>query len=159
MKHLFDADFDKNGEKAKAGKVRPEIVDTILKMDYFAKAPPKSTGTKIRNSPKTDKLIGREYFSNDVLLAVLTDKLSIPNVDVITSITEVTCRSISSSIIQHREHINQVIVSGGGARNSYIMERLNEDLTPHDISVRRADNSDFTEALGSFYQISKLKEN
>ena len=47
MKHLFDADFDENGEKAKAGKVRPEIVEAILKMDYFAKAPPKSTGTKI----------------------------------------------------------------------------------------------------------------
>ena len=44
MKRLFDVHFDENGEKAKAGKIRPEIVDTILKMDYFAQAPPKSTG-------------------------------------------------------------------------------------------------------------------
>ena len=38
------------------------------------------------------------------------------------------------------------MVSGGGAKNSYIMKRLESDLKT--IKVVRAENSDFTEALG-----------
>ena len=45
-----------------------------------------------------------------------------------------------------QEFIDKLVVSGGGARNSYIMKRLKAELKT--IKVVRAENSDFTEALG-----------
>ena len=47
------------------------------------------------------------------------------------------------------------MVSGGGARNSYIMKRLKAELKT--INVVRAENSDFTEALGMSNLYSEIK--
>ena len=109
-----------------------------------------------------DELVsGREYFSRELLLNILikSDAMSIPNEDVITSITEATVRSIVDSLSPHRQHIAAVVVSGGGARNQYITDRLTVELGGKGMELRHANNVDYVEALGMAVYAFRRKQN
>ena len=104
---------------------------------------------------------GREYFSRELLLNLLnkSDTMSIPNEDVITSITEASVRSIVDSLLPHRQHIMAVVVSGGGARNQYITDRLTVELGGNGMELRHANNVDYVEALGMAIYAFRRKNN
>ena len=45
MKTLFNKDFDDDGSVASSGICDENLINVILKMDFFERAPPKSTGS------------------------------------------------------------------------------------------------------------------
>lgn len=114
MERLYGKPFDCDGAVAKRGNVAKELLAAVMKHPYFKEKPPKSTGREMFGIDYTDALIDRY---GDVR----------PE-DVIATLTEVTAQAIIRSydeFILPRHEIAEVIVSGGGAKNNTLMNRLN----------------------------------
>jgi len=115
-KKYFARGFDKDGEIARSGKIDNTLLEQFLSDPYFKLSPPKSTG--------------RELFSEN-FLAIVYQKISegsLRKEDALATVTEFTARSIveSLNLIGATDKRIEVIVSGGGAMNAYLMDRLNE---------------------------------
>lgn len=100
--------YDKNGTFARSGKINEELLEKMLRDPYFAKLPPKSTG--------------REYFNASWLESFLPIFHTTNAADMQRTLLELTAQSIANDI--KRNHIKQLILCGGGAKNSFLVERL-----------------------------------
>lgn len=102
--------FDAGGAWAASGQVLPTLLDRLLIDEYFAKVPPKSTGRDLFNPVwLSDRLAG---FS-DALPA-----------DVQATLTELTARACAADVRLHAGDATRLIVCGGGALNTQLMNRL-----------------------------------
>ncbi|MFI5201344.1 MAG: anhydro-N-acetylmuramic acid kinase [Candidatus Kapaibacterium sp.] len=113
-KHYFDLPFDRNGELARSGTIDEALVSDLLSHPYFKSAPPKSTG--------------RELFSENFLGGVIQNIASgaLSPTGALATLTEVTARSIAQSLdlLNTKSDGIEIIVSGGGAFNEYLLERI-----------------------------------
>ena len=99
--------FDRNGVIAKRGDVHERLLEAMLSDPYFTQKPPKSTG--------------RERFGAEFVGGLLAT--GIPAEDLISTATELTARSIADAIHRYADG-DEVIVSGGGVHNRFLMARL-----------------------------------
>jgi anhydro-N-acetylmuramic acid kinase len=122
---LFGESFDRDGAIASQGKPDLALISKWLEQEFFVIAPPKSTG--------------RELFSPDYLAARLADCKDLNNYDILATLTEFTARAIAKS---YRDFLpvfpDEVLIGGGGGRNSYLMKRLQDLLAP--AIVKRTDD-------------------
>jgi anhydro-N-acetylmuramic acid kinase len=98
--------FDRDGERARAGRVNEALLACLLAEPYYHRDPPKSCG--------------REQYGAEFIRET--------QVDVATA-TELTVRTIALAVARYPA-TREVIVSGGGARNTFTMERLRSLLKP-----------------------------
>lgn len=121
-KKFYKIDFDRDGEIARSGKVINKLLSELLDNNYFKKSPPKSTG--------------RELFGDDYTEKILDKYIDFPHQDIVRTLTEFTKETIVSSykdfILPHTK-IDEIIFSGGGAYNKYLLEIIKEDLSQIDI--------------------------
>lgn len=106
--------FDRGGAWAARGHVVPELLDRFLADPYFRRRPPKSTG--------------RETFNLDWLRRRL--KAGERAIDVQATLLELTARTVSQALQARCRGAREVLVCGGGARNSALLARL-AALLPH----------------------------
>jgi anhydro-N-acetylmuramic acid kinase len=92
--------FDRDGGHARAGKVSHALLDELLADRYYHREPPKSCG--------------REQYGAEFVRETGID---------IGTATELTARTIALAIGRYPA-TREVIVSGGGAHNRFLMERL-----------------------------------
>jgi anhydro-N-acetylmuramic acid kinase len=137
-KRFFRRPFDRNGEIALAGRSHPPLLRSLLRHPYLLKNPPKSTG--------------RELFGEDFIRRILSTSRGVDPQDIITTVTEFTALSIHNSylrFIRPRLKIDELIVSGGGVHNRFLMETLRRTFDR--VRVRTADElgipSDAKEAI------------
>ncbi|RLQ96586.1 anhydro-N-acetylmuramic acid kinase [Falsibacillus albus] len=122
---LKGSPYDPNGQWAAAGIVDEEMVAEWLRMDFFSKAPPKSTG--------------RELFGKGFTDAFLRDHGHKPAEDLIATATYFTAASIAKSyqsFIFPKLKIDQVIIGGGGSYNSTLMTMLRKLMPDVDIGTQ-----------------------
>jgi anhydro-N-acetylmuramic acid kinase len=107
--------FDAGAKMALAGRAIPALLDELMRDPYLKKAPPKSTG--------------REYYGGAYVKRVLALGRRFrakPN-DLIRSVTIFTALSVVDALnrfVTPKTKLDQLIVSGGGARNPLIMAQL-----------------------------------
>jgi len=109
--------FDRNGTLAARGQPDESLLARCLRHPYFRRPPPKSAG--------------REQFGELFLSEFLRAARQRKTADVVRTATELTVRSIAGAFerfVLPRVRIAEVIVSGGGLRNSFLMQRLQESL-------------------------------
>jgi len=107
--------YDRNAEMAGRGTFLPRLSDDLMRDDYYVKPPPKSAG--------------REQYGEAYVRRVLAhrDSRRAKPEDVILTVTGVTAHSILyafSLFVFSRTKVNELIVSGGGARNPFLMKAL-----------------------------------
>jgi anhydro-N-acetylmuramic acid kinase len=107
--------YDRNAEMAGHGTFLPRLSDDLMRDDYYVKPPPKSAG--------------REQYGEAYVRRVLAhrDSRRAKPEDVILTVTGVTAHSILyafSLFVFSRTKVNELIVSGGGARNPFLMKAL-----------------------------------
>lgn len=105
--------FDQDGKWASLGTPCQDIIGQWLKLDFFRQPPPKSTG--------------RELFSPSYLAqcweSVKAYQLS--EADWLATLTEFTVRSMIDSYQRFLPQMpDQILLCGGGSRNSYLKSRL-----------------------------------
>lgn len=98
--------FDHDGEQARQGRVNDSLLARLLQDLYYAAPPPKSCG--------------REQYGVEFLRTTGID---------LTTATELTARTIAKAVANYPT-TEEVIVSGGGAHNSYLLERLRALVRP-----------------------------
>jgi len=111
--------YDRNGRLAARGQPVELILKRRLSNWYFIQPPPKSTGRE---------KFGDEYARD---LWKSARYLGATPADAVRTATELTVRSIARafrSIIARRANVEEVIVSGGGAKNLFLLRRLREEL-------------------------------
>lgn len=109
--------FDKDGEYARRGTIDQMLLEELLQHPYFQQEPPKSTGRE---------LFGRDFF--DFFCAkIVSNALSID--DALATACELTARCIIDAFrfLQASTTSVEIIVSGGGSKNSYLMERIQKN--------------------------------
>lgn len=108
--------FDRDGRIARSAKVHPRMLEAMLSDPYFKLAPPKACG--------------REQFGREFVSGLIATGLPIP--DLIATATEMTARTVACAIGQFKG-VREVIASGGGVHNRWMMRRLRELLPSHKI--------------------------
>jgi anhydro-N-acetylmuramic acid kinase len=109
-----DASYDKDGRWANAGTIDTMLLTDMLADPYFSKAAPKSTG--------------REYFNSDWLQACLARRDDLDPVDVQATLLELTAKTIAATV--SASHAQKLFICGGGALNTFLMERISKLLDP-----------------------------
>jgi anhydro-N-acetylmuramic acid kinase len=106
--------YDDNGAWAASGHVLPELLNTLLTHEFFARKPPKSTGRDTFNLA----WVRRTLSGNEAAA------------DVQATLVALTADGIAQGIDRHCAGTQSVYVCGGGARNGTLMTTL-ASLMPH----------------------------
>ena len=116
--------FDRDGRLAAKGHVNKRLLDQLVSGSYYRKRPPKTAG--------------REQYGREYVERLLATRLPMP--DLIATATALTAAAIALAIERFAPmRVDELIVSGGGARNPRIMDHL-AALLP---GVAIATSSDF----------------
>lgn len=125
-----DLPYDKDGNWAREGKVDYKLLDKMMQDNYFHQLPPKSTG--------------RERFNEKWLQAHLDAQCSVLSASSVQrTLLELTAVSISNEVLRFNPDI--LMLCGGGARNSFLVERI-ATLIPN-IQVGIIEHADALEAM------------
>lgn len=130
--------YDQDGQWAAQGTPNKYLVSKWLEQDFFQQPPPKSTG--------------RELFSADYLEQCwqAMDDLDLGASDRLATLTELT---VASMVHSYQEFLPQmpeeILLCGGGSRNSYLRHRLQAELTSAQIITTDevGIDGDFKEAI------------
>ncbi len=106
--------MDRDGALAAAGAVDEDVLETLMEDEYLALHPPKSTG--------------RERFGAQFLRAHSTIINPLSLEDGAATLTEFTAAAIAAALNQAGCTFQRLIVSGGGALNQHLMQRLQARL-------------------------------
>ncbi len=111
--------YDRDGALAARGTVDSELLETLLDDAYLQQAPPKTTG--------------RERYGVQVggrIWVQARERGLVPE-DVVATLTAFTAASIARAYCDFLPRFpDEVVVSGGGARNSTLMAMLRRRLAP-----------------------------
>ncbi len=135
IKKYQQKNFDLNGAWAASTQADQSLVEKLMLDSFIHEAPPKSTG--------------REHYNLHWLDKQLRDFKNIKANTVQASLCEFTAQSIQFSIKKYLPDTQTVIVCGGGAHNTHLMQRLN-NLLPEikiDASDQHGLSADWVEAV------------
>ncbi|MGI4019864.1 MAG: anhydro-N-acetylmuramic acid kinase [Janthinobacterium lividum] len=133
----FDLPFDEDAKFALSGNVNLELLAVLKAHPFFEEALPKSTGP--------------ELFNLEFVQAAQqkSSTQQINSADLIATLTVFTAQILAESILQNFPADLNIFVSGGGARNPFLMQLLQE-LLPKS-SIQNSDdlglNADAKEAV------------
>jgi len=118
-REYFNKPYDEDSKLAFAGNVNKGLLKALLDHPFFKEPAPKTTGT--------------ELFSMDYIAAAQqasgTSNIN-PN-DLISTLSQFTAQSIADFIKENFGSATDALyVSGGGARNLFIIDQLKKLLTP-----------------------------
>jgi anhydro-N-acetylmuramic acid kinase len=139
--------FDNLGLWGKSGDVSQNLLDFMLKDEYFSKSAPKSTG--------------REYFSDNWLNNIInkSDILGLKPQDIQATLLSLSARTIESEVKKvissnnYRLEDARLIICGGGVKNKALFDLIEKYLAPVSvISSSEIDlDPDFVESTAFAY--------
>lgn len=111
-RHLGQA-FDADGRWAAGGQVDAQLLTQFQAEPFFAADPPKSTGRDRFNPIWLDREIGTRGGA-----------MAVDPRDVQATLAELTAWACARDLLRHAPEAERLIVCGGGALNSHLMQRL-----------------------------------
>lgn len=123
--------FDRDGRRARRGRVLEPLVRVVTGHPFLRRRPPKSTGREAFGEEMFERIkrrAGAEGAAPD---------------DVVASMTEATARTVAGAyerFLPASLRPRVVLVAGGGARNAVLMERLAALLAPVPVGVLGGDD-------------------
>ncbi len=106
--------YDKNGAVARKGNINQKLLDNLNLLEYYTKPFPKSTGY--------------EWFSDKIVPLIEKTDDCIENM--MNTLVYHNCHVISQELIRYKKpSVVKVLITGGGANNSFFMEVLQTCLT------------------------------
>ena len=118
--------FDKNGELGKSGQLNYPLLQQLNDLPFYRENPPKS--------------LGREWVENCFLPVI--DRHQIPESDILRTLYEHIARQIGNTTSGN----GKMLVTGGGALNTFLMERV-ATLSPIQLAIPSSEIINFKEAI------------
>jgi anhydro-N-acetylmuramic acid kinase len=131
---LFGQPFDRGGRIAASGKVLEKVVSRFLRRDFFRKQPPKTAG--------------REEFGREFVRDFLRACGRCRKQDAVATATALTAKSIAEAVrryvvgdsaLRRKRAFREMILSGGGAKNSTLVAMLSNELASLAVELRVSD--------------------
>jgi anhydro-N-acetylmuramic acid kinase len=130
---LFGQPFDHGGKIAAKGNILENVVNHFLQEKFFKRKPPKTAG--------------REEFGRRFVAGFLRRCRGCVREDIVATATALTAWSIANSVrhlVRKNPHSSQpafdeMILSGGGAKNATLVGMLATELAPLRVRVRFSD--------------------
>ena len=119
-------DYDRDGELARNGEVDMDLLKRLNKHPFYGQLPPKSLGREFFETYQKDML---KDLSVEDLLATFTEHIALQV-------------ALAVSVLPK----SKLLVTGGGARNKYLIERL-QARSSHEVIVPEKMIIDYKEAL------------
>lgn len=116
--------YDKGGELASKGHIINELLEELMKHEFFQRKPPRSAW----------RLDFGAAFADQVLEQYASETTE----DILATLTRFTALSILRSLVDFvmpRTKVVRVIASGGGTRNTTLMEDLRTELSKHGLKL------------------------
>ncbi len=120
--------YDENGEIARSGKINTDLLFELNQLEFYKNTPPKS--------------LGIEWCLENIF--PLLKKQTLPVKHLLASFTEHIAEQIA--MVLNQNAIQNVLMTGGGAYNGYLMERL-QAKTDAQVIIPENRLIDFKEAL------------
>ncbi|MFZ0951006.1 MAG: anhydro-N-acetylmuramic acid kinase, partial [Candidatus Sulfotelmatobacter sp.] len=119
---LFGKPFDRGGKIGASGKVLDKVIGGILRRDFFRRKPPKTAG--------------REEFGREFVREFLRSCGRSRKQDAVATATALTAKSIADAVRRfalnsnsaRKARFREMILSGGGAKNSTLVAMLKSEL-------------------------------
>jgi anhydro-N-acetylmuramic acid kinase len=108
--------FDPAGKLARTGRLDIRLLERLERHPFFQRAAPKSAS--------------REDFVPAFLRAAAGSALRSRPADVLATLAFLTAETVAAPILRRRPRPAKAVVSGGGVRNAFLMERLADALYP-----------------------------
>ena len=132
-------EFDENGNMAALGKVNTGLLRMLNELEYYGLPYPKSLSND---------------FGTDVVYPLISQYSADVNNDMRTYIEHI-CQQVHNSIMVLQQQTSPIpgpqkmLVTGGGAKNTFLTERLRETLAVANVQVEipSADLIDYKEAI------------
>ena len=126
LAQMTGLDYDRDGDLARSGEVNMDLLKRLNRHPFYGQMPPKS--------------LGREFFEENQK-SLLKD---LPIEDMLATFVEHIALQIALGI----SHLpkGKILVTGGGARNKFLMERL-QARTSHKVVIPEKMIIDYKEAL------------
>jgi len=131
---MFGLPFDRGGKIAASGKVLESVISKLLRRTFFKREPPKTAG--------------REEFGREFLREFLRSCGRCKKQDAVATATALTARSIADAVRRfaagnsgstRKRQFQEMILSGGGAKNSTLIAMLAAELEPLGLRPRLSD--------------------
>lgn len=117
--------FDRDGALARQGRSIDGVVEKALGDPYFAAAPPKSTGRELFDAAYLRRFVA----------SCRAAKPAATTADIVATAVHLTAQSIAVSFRRFvPEPVEELLVSGGGARNPVLFEAIAVALAPLRVS-------------------------
>jgi anhydro-N-acetylmuramic acid kinase len=128
--------YDPGGRIARAGRVDERLLADLLRHPFLRRRPPKSTGREEFGAPFTAPLLRRARTARRKR-------------DLVATLTAFTAASVADAYRRFLPRVDEVVVSGGGARNATLVADLSRRLDgpPVSTSDARGIDPDFKEAV------------
>ncbi|AHW61173.1 anhydro-N-acetylmuramic acid kinase [Draconibacterium orientale] len=134
----FGLPYDKNGDLGRKGKVSESLLKKLNALTHYHQKPPKS--------------LGREWIESDIL--PILNETELNTHDKMRTIYE----HIAVQITKDLSGEGKMLVTGGGAFNSFLIERM-QALTTTEIILPEPDLIDYKEAIVfAFMGVLRLRE-
>ena len=104
--------FDRDGARARRGRVHADLLERLLAEPYYRQPPPKSTGKELFHAG----------YLGDHVAAIGTIDVD----DVVATVTALTAITVADAC--RESGLRRLVASGGGVDNPALMERLGAEL-------------------------------
>ncbi|AUP80244.1 anhydro-N-acetylmuramic acid kinase [Flavivirga eckloniae] len=125
---LIGFDYDDEGKIAATGSINNDLLERLNNLDFYKETYPKS--------------LGLEWVNKNIF--PLIDSFQLETKDILKTFVEHIAIQIAKEI--NKKQNSSVLVTGGGAYNNYLMDRLKQH-TQHDIVIPSNTVVEFKEAL------------
>ncbi|MEH0154225.1 anhydro-N-acetylmuramic acid kinase [Limibacter armeniacum] len=132
MRERLDKEYDENGEVARSGKVNQELFEAFNKLPFFSQEGPKS--------------LGKEWVFEQMIVKLHH----------LPAVEDILATSIEHTAYQIGQHMNPIaekrggakmLCTGGGAFNTFLMERIRAHANGIEVVVPDEQTVSFKEAL------------
>ncbi len=124
MHEFYGKAFDRGGATASRGAVALELFDLMRTHPYLKAGPPKSTG--------------REEFGGAFVHSILARASGYDREDIVATAAQFTAYAVYDAyqrFVRKRMNVDEVIVSGGGARNRFFLDELQRYFLPAKVRI------------------------
>ena len=129
LANKLDLKYDKDGENARKGNIDFKLLDKLNDIDFY-----KKTGAKS---------LGKEWFDTVFLPCMEASEISV--YDKLRTITEHIAIQLHK-VLPFKHNNAKILVTGGGARNMFLIERISE-ISQQTIIIPDGETIDFKEAI------------
>ena len=126
--HLFGKPYDRKGEIAASGAALEHVIAEVLRQLFFRRKPPKTAG--------------REEFGREFVVEFVKKCGRAEARDIVATATALTVRSIADALqrfVLRKTAYHEFIISGGGAKNPFLVAMLANELRGLGLHIRSSD--------------------